>query len=99
MLAEAGKLVWSAGSTIVGVFVEKSKAEELYRFIVPDIQQDLRNGKSFESEKVVSGIKILEKLPPIGARRRSFSRRYLKRKTDFLALPQDPDALSIAYWW
>lgn len=51
------------------------------------------------SDDVVKAIKLLEKLPPVGARRRNFNRRYLKNKTDILSMPKDPDKLAVGYWW
>lgn len=35
MLSEVVRLVWSAGGAVVSVFTEKSKAEEVYRYVVP----------------------------------------------------------------
>ena len=99
MLSEVVRLVWGAGNAIVGTFTEKSKAEELYRYVVPELQDALKDGRTMKSTDVIRAIEILEKLPPVGARRRNFSRRYLQRKTDILALPIDPDNLSIGYWW
>lgn len=99
MLSEVVKLVWSTGTTIAGIFIEKSKSEEIYRYVVPEVQKALRAGAPMTRNDVVNAIKILEKLPPVGAKRRNFSKRYLQRKTDVLALPANPDDLSIAHWW
>lgn len=52
-----------------------------------------------ESPDVAKAIKILESLPPMGARRTNFSRRYLKDRISVLGLPLDPDSLGLGYWW
>ncbi|CAG23268.1 hypothetical protein [Photobacterium profundum] len=99
MLSEVVRLVWGAGSVVVGAFSEKSKSEEIYRYVVPELQHALKSGTQMTSPDVVKAINILEGLPPVGARRRNFSRRYLARKIDILMLPTDPDNLAIGYWW
>lgn len=45
MLSEVVRLVWGAGSAAFGVFSDKAKSEEIYRYVVPELHNDLRQGK------------------------------------------------------
>ncbi|WP_394146595.1 hypothetical protein [Vibrio atypicus] len=99
MLSEVARLVWGAGSAVYGVFTDKAKSEEIYRYVVPELHDALKKGRKITSPDVVKAIKILEGLAPVGARRRNFNRRYLKNKVDILSLPLDPERLSVGVWW
>ena len=57
MLSEVVRLFWGAGSAAFGVFSDKAKSEEIYRYVVPELHNDLRQGKQW---KALMWLKLLK---------------------------------------
>lgn len=98
-LVQLGQLAFDIVTTISSQFSTKSESEKLYKALVPALKQSLNQGEPFHSKQVQQGIQALLLLPPNGARKLNFEKRYLINEYTVVELPDDPDQLSIAYWW
>ncbi|WP_299013283.1 hypothetical protein [uncultured Photobacterium sp.] len=82
-----------------GQFTSKAESEKIYRTIVPMIKDKIESGSSLKDPNMEQAVNLLAGLPPFGAKGSNFERRYLVDERTILDLPDDPDKLSIAYWW
>ncbi|MFM2480313.1 hypothetical protein [Celerinatantimonas sp. YJH-8] len=98
-MLQALKLLWTLTGTVYGQISGMKDAERAYEGIVPLAKKALQNGASFNDPDIQRAIQELETLPPFGARRNNFRKEYLKNKSDFLSLPDDPRQLNIGVWW
>ena len=99
MLAEVVRLLWGAGGAIYGQFAGKRKANEIYRYVVPELKSAIDAGHTLKDDDVKKAVKILEDLAPFGTKRRNFSRKYLEDELSIQRLPDNPDQIMFGYWW
>ncbi|MUJ22577.1 hypothetical protein [Aliivibrio fischeri] len=92
-------LVSQAGGFIFGQISGKSKANELYKVLVPELKEALERGTPITDEQVQRLIKAISELPSSGAKRRNFVRRYMEDRYTMLTLPNDPNSIMYGYWW
>lgn len=92
-------LVTKAGGHIFGQISGKSKANELYKILVPELKEDLENGIPISEPQVKRLIDAISELPSSGAKRRNFERRYMEDRYTMLTLPNDPNTIMYGYWW
>ncbi|EGU59961.1 hypothetical protein VINI7043_10175 [Vibrio nigripulchritudo ATCC 27043] len=86
-------------STVYGQYSDKSASDKAYKAFVPILKETLESGVPFSDPRVQNAIEHLKSLPPYGARRLHFSKRYLKDKESVLSLPNNPSSLAYGYWW
>ncbi|CAH8189415.1 hypothetical protein P4S52_15785 [Vibrio sp. SA48] len=98
-MSNPASLVWSALSSIYGVFADKSASERNYKVIVPAVQLAIEGGAKYEDDYIQASVEALKALAPYGARREKFYKYYLMDIDGLSRLPKNPSSLSIAYWW
>ncbi|MFM2484673.1 hypothetical protein [Celerinatantimonas yamalensis] len=98
-MLQALRLLWTLAGTIYGQISGMLDAERAYEGIVPLTKKALQGGTNFNDPDIQRAILEIEKLPPFGARRNNFRKEYLKNKSDFLSLPDDPRHLDNGVWW
>jgi len=96
-MSSALNLVYSAGSAIAGVFLEKNKADTIYRDIYPVLIKTI-NQQGRNSPDSIKLLNVLGGLPSIGIRRRNFQRRYIKNENGWRELPITPEKIPYGHW-
>lgn len=92
-------LITKAGEQIYGQISGKSKANELYRVLVPELKEAIEAGKPLADPQVQRLINAIGQLPSSGVKRMNFQRRYLEDADAMLRLPHDPETIMYGYWW
>ncbi|ANW25917.1 hypothetical protein BA953_17150 [Vibrio coralliilyticus] len=77
----------------------RNKANEIYKNLMPVLNDLLAKGYAFESTEVQAIVAILRDLPAFGAKRANFEKRFLKNEYTLRKLPQDPTALNGSGCW
>lgn len=105
MVAQSLKSI-SKVSPIYTLLVEMAKqistkqdADKAYRGLVPVIKQMIEDGAKLNSSNLSGLVELLSELPPYGARRLHFEKRYLHSENTILMLPDNPDELAYGFWW
>lgn len=90
-------LIFSAGSTVAGVFLEKHKADKIYRKVHPVLINTIKqHGRNSPDAKRL--LNVLGDLPSLGLRQRNFKRRYILNENGWRDLPKDPEQLPYGFW-
>ncbi|KJY87365.1 hypothetical protein TW84_17895 [Vibrio neptunius] len=98
-MSNPASLVWSAITSIYGVYSDKVSNERHYKALVPAIHTAIERGARYNDDYIQAAIESLKTLPPYGARRTNFYRAYLRDIDGLSRLPKNPNSLSTAYWW
>lgn len=83
---------------VKGLFDDKAHADELYRELMPVLQDFLMQGRRFNDPQVQHIITVLRELPAFGARRRNFENRYLQDEYGLRSLPMNPNDIPYGFW-
>lgn len=90
-------LLYSIGSAVAGVFIDKKKANSVYRELYPVLIKTI-NQQGRSSTDAVRLLNVLGGLPSIGLRRRNFNRRYIANENGWRDLPSNPDNIPYGFW-
>ncbi|MBF9003640.1 hypothetical protein [Vibrio nitrifigilis] len=96
---KAGSPLITLLKMVKGVFDDRSSADELYSDLIPVLQDFLLQGRRFNDPSVQHIVHILSELPPEGARRRNFVKKYLQDEYTLRDLPADPRQIPYGFWY
>ncbi|MDA0119168.1 hypothetical protein [Vibrio sp. T11.5] len=77
----------------------RNDANEVYRNLMPVLDDLLAKGYTFESKEIQAIVAILRDLPAFGANQRNFEKRFLVNEYTLRKLPKNPSALNGCGCW
>ncbi|WP_199609743.1 hypothetical protein [Flocculibacter collagenilyticus] len=96
-LGVLGKVL-SGGSFIYKQFIgNKKDANAVYIKLYPVMRSTLQN-YGWDAEQSQGVLQTLANLPPTGAKRRNFVRRYITPRDGWKKLPKDPNDIPFGFW-